>query len=68
MYMSENSEIWEKTKDNHPAANVNSECAARWVIHCICCEVPVEPWQTNGYEFGYCANCFDILMEPPEKS
>lgn len=42
----------------------NSECASRWVIHCICCEAPVEPWQTIGYQNGYCADCYGILMEP----
>jgi hypothetical protein len=66
--MSENSDIWKTSKDRHTAPGVNSECPARWVIHCICCEVPVEPWQTTGYEFGYCASCFEILMEPAGKS
>lgn len=66
--MSENSDIWKTSKDSNAATGVNSECPARWVIHCICCEDPVEPWQTTGYEFGYCAECFDILMEPAGKS
>ncbi|OBZ92930.1 hypothetical protein ADU59_24760 [Pararhizobium polonicum] len=45
-------------------AGINAESPARWVIHCICCEQPVEPWQSTGYAFGYCAHCFTILMEP----
>lgn len=42
------------------------ECASRWVIHCICCEVPVEPWQTIGYQTGYCAECYGTLMAPDD--
>lgn len=62
--MSENSDIWKTAKVRHTAADLNAECPARWVIHCICCEEPVEPWQTAGYPFGYCAHCFGVLMEP----
>lgn len=54
----------------HPAAadGINSECPARWVVHCICCEEPVEPWQTAGYAFGYCAECYGVLMDPGGRS
>lgn len=50
------------------ARELNAECPSRWVIHCICCENPVEPWQTIGYQHGYCGECFDVLMAPMGKS
>lgn len=67
-HMNETTEISKKSKDGQLGPDNNSESPARWVIHCIACEEPVEPWQTSGYEFGYCARCFDVLMEPSGKS
>jgi hypothetical protein len=67
-HMNENTEISKKPADAQHGPENNSEGPARWVIHCICCEEPVEPWQTTGYQFGYCAHCFDVLMEPTGKS
>ncbi|URK88308.1 hypothetical protein LP421_13515 [Rhizobium sp. RCAM05350] len=66
--MNETTEISKEFLDGARGRELNAECPARWVIHCICCEEPVEPWQTTGYQFGYCAHCFDILMEPAGKS
>ncbi len=62
--MNETTEISKKAAEGQLSPENNSESPARWVIHCICCEVPVEPWQTTGYQFGYCAHCFDVLMDP----
>ena len=49
--MNETTEISKKSKDGQLGPDNNSESPARWVIHCIACEEPVEPWQTSGYEF-----------------
>jgi hypothetical protein len=64
--MTENDDISKLSADL--TGQINSESPSRWVIHCICCEQPVEPWQTTCYQFGYCAQCFGILMEPAGKS
>lgn len=50
-----------------PPAPVNADCPARWVIACISCETPVEPWQTAGYPYGYCPECFVVLMDGDEE-
>lgn len=46
-----------------PAARPVGDSPQRWIIHCIACETPVEPWQTEGYAFGYCKTCYDVLMD-----
>ena len=44
------------------------ESPKRWIIDCIACDTPVEPWQTEGYQYGYCKTCFEIIMKPDEFS
>lgn len=66
--MNRNADASKKIAGEQHAQDLNAESPARWVIHCICCEVPVEPWQTIGYQHGYCAECFDVLMAPLGKS
>ncbi len=66
--MNGNTDTSKKSAAPQPSQDLNSESPARWVIHCICCETPVEPWQTSGYEFGYCADCYDLLMAPTGQS
>lgn len=66
--MNGNTGIPQKSTLGQQGPENNFESPARWIIHCICCEEPVEPWQTTGYQFGYCSHCFDVLMEPAEKS
>jgi hypothetical protein len=54
-------ETWKKTEG---LAKPVGESPKRWIIDCIACDTPVEPWQTEGYQFGYCKSCFETLMDP----
>jgi hypothetical protein len=59
--MNSNPETWKKTEG---LAGPLGESPKRWIIDCIACDTPVEPWQTEGYQFGYCKSCFETLMDP----
>ena len=64
MAMNRMTEASRKFADRQHQRALNSEGPSRWVIDCISCDKPVEPWQTLGYQHGYCADCFGILVTP----
>ncbi|WP_075290076.1 hypothetical protein [Pararhizobium arenae] len=59
--MNSNSETWKKTEGRTGPVG---ESPKRWIIECIACDTLVEPWQTEGYQYGYCNSCFETLMDP----
>ncbi|MDQ0319466.1 hypothetical protein QO002_001604 [Pararhizobium capsulatum DSM 1112] len=61
--MNSDPDTWKNPANRSLSAHVG-ESPKRWIIDCVDCNAPVEPWQTQGYRFGYCKACFDTLMKP----
>ena len=66
--MNADADAWKKLTSRRHVREANSESPCRWLIQCISCDAEVEPWQTIGYQHGYCKDCFQTIMSPMGRS